>query len=139
MSCVKGITWLISAKGIKVKSAGQTGQTGRSCCWMFLLQAISLQPNCPLSLIICVFTMLETSHSDEPARASFHSKGGVSWVMFPITINVTTETQYNEMRFGQNFDRMCERGDRLCGLVVGVPGSRQRSRVRFPGLPDFSE
>jgi hypothetical protein len=27
--------------------------------------------------------------------------------------------------------------DRLCGLVVGVPGCRQRSRVRFPELPEF--
>jgi hypothetical protein len=29
--------------------------------------------------------------------------------------------------------------DRICGLVVGIPGYRSEVRVRFPELPDFWE
>jgi hypothetical protein len=36
-----------------------------------------------------------------------------------------------------NNNNYCWIYDRLCGIVVGVPGHIHRSRVRFPALPGF--
>jgi hypothetical protein len=68
-----------------------------------------------------------------------NSGGGGKWKCQKIEDNVpnTVEPQYPAPPKITNLIHLLYFLDRLCGLVVRVPGYRSRGRVRFPALPDF--
>jgi hypothetical protein len=60
-----------------------------------------------------------------------------SSVSLQFTFYYVSPLQFSFCLLSHEVSFRCVFADRLCGLVIRVPGCKQRSRVRFPALLNF--
>jgi hypothetical protein len=78
--------------------------------------------------------LLPVSRASHPRRQLFRQAGYINSKHYFLWSDVQT---WHCLAFSCNVIPVGPHIDRLCGLVVRVPGYRSRGRVQFPAIQDF--